>query len=84
MFAAGSRLEHAMPWCRGLSSFCLPQDGDPTHNSAQAGINSWNFCAEFHVYVLEKCPENGPDPSPIENVRDLVGDESARDGLQTF
>lgn len=69
---------------QGLSSFCLQQDGDPTHKVAKPEIDSWNAKGEFHVDLLEKWPGNSPDLNPIENVWAWVDMKVQELGCKTF
>lgn len=69
---------------QGLSSFCLQQDGDPTHKVAKAELDNWNCRRGFHVELLENWPGNSPDLNPIENVWAWVGMKVQEMGCKTF
>jgi hypothetical protein len=69
---------------QGLSSFCLQQDGDPTHKVAKSEIKNWNSCGGFHVDLLENWPGNSPDLNPIENVWAWVDMKVQEMGCKTF
>jgi transposase len=53
---------------RGISSWTMQQDNDPTHRSAKETISEWNASHSSSISLLQNWPPNSPDLSPIENV----------------
>lgn len=53
---------------RGVSSWTMQQDNDPSHRAAKDTIKQWNDDHCSSISLLQNCPPNSPDLSPIENV----------------
>lgn len=53
---------------RGISSWVLQQDNDPTHRSAAALVRDYNQKHQCNVSVMSGWPPSSPDLSLIENV----------------
>jgi hypothetical protein len=71
---------------RGISSWTLQQDNDPTHKkAAMEALGEWRKkypCS--HVHLLPGYPPNSPDFNPIENVWSYVQQEADSMGCETF
>lgn len=53
---------------RGISSWTMQQDNDPSHRPAKETIQQWNDNHSSSISLLLNWPPNSPDLSPIENV----------------
>lgn len=79
-----------LPWgrklfsARGISSWTLQQDNDPTHKCAADQIKQWNQAKGSSVLLLQSWPPNSPDLNLIENVWGWVQRHVDSQGCQTF
>jgi transposase len=71
---------------RGISSWTLQQDNDPTHKkAAMEALDEWRKkYPSSHVNVLPGYPPNSPDFNPIENVWSYVQQKADSMGCKTF
>jgi hypothetical protein len=69
---------------RGISSWVLQQDNDPSHKVASASILDWNTSHASSVSLLGQWPPNSPDLNPIENVWSYVQAKVDKMGCKTF
>jgi hypothetical protein len=69
---------------RGISSWTLQQDNDPTHKCAADQIKQWNQAKGSSVLLLQSWPPNSPDLNLIENVWGWVQRQVDSQGCQTF
>jgi hypothetical protein len=69
---------------RGVGSFVLQQDNDPTHSVAVSTVKEWNAKRASSIQVLKLWPPNSPDLNPVENVWAYVQARVNAMGCKTF
>lgn len=69
---------------KGIASWVLQQDNDPTHKVAVPVLQQWNNKHASSVSVLPNWPPNSPDLNPIENVWSYVQAKVNEKGCNTF
>ena len=71
---------------QGITTWVLLQENDPTHKRASAqALNTWRTNNPGqNVTILQACPPNRPDLSPIENVWAYVQGKVNKLGCKTF
>lgn len=69
---------------KGITSWDLQQDGDPTHTAIQPVIQEFNTSSGNTVTLVKDWPPHSPDLSPIENVWGWVDAQVAKKGCKTF
>ena len=53
---------------RGVSTWFLQQDNEPTHKVAEQVVKEWNITKGSSIVILSFWPPSSPHLSPIENV----------------
>lgn len=69
---------------KGISSWVVQQDNDPSHNVATTVVQSWNTKHNSSVSILGAWPPNSPDLNPIENIWSYVQAKIDAVGCKTF
>jgi len=69
---------------KGISSWVLQQDNDPSHKDAVKLVHKWNAQHASSVSVLQPWPPNSPDLNPIENLWAWMARKLDALGCKTF
>lgn len=80
LLKCGTRLAAA----RGMGTWVLQQDNDPSHKCAAAEVHAWNQKHNCSVQLLQDWPPNSPDLNIIENVWAYTQAKVNARGCKTF
>ena len=69
---------------RGMTTWFLQQDNDPTHKVAVQEVKMWNVRKGSSIQLLPFWPPSSPDLSPIENFWGWVKAKVNAKGCRTF
>lgn len=69
---------------KGIGTWMLQQDNDPTHKVAIAMVQQWNVSKAASVKILPDWPPNSPDLNLIENIWANVQAKVDAEGCKTF
>lgn len=69
---------------RGLTSWVLQQDNDPSHGAASTTIQQYNKAYNSSIKLLANWPPSSPDLSIIENLWSYVEAKVMARGCETF
>ena len=69
---------------KGVSTWVLQQDNDPTHKAALPVVEEWNAQHASSVSLLKNWPPSSPDLSPIENFWGYLSKKMDAKGCETF